>query len=97
MRQFFNRWQCIGKKTGCHGDELYAFADATSLQPLGYRFNQGSEARHRLGDFPHRLYANGRLGDLTGPVRDGIWVLEIQIRHPQLPIGGFMEQALLLR
>ena len=90
FQQVAMHWQ----KTGCHGDELYAFAEQQALA-LGYQFNQEIKG-HRLGDFPHRLYANGRLGDLTGPVRDGIWVLEIQIRHPKLPIGGFMEQVLFI-
>lgn len=88
FQQVAMHWQ----KTGCHGEALYAFAEQQATA-LGYQFNQEIKG-HRLGDFPHRLYANGRLGDLTGPVRDGIWVLEIQIRHPSLPIGGFMEQVL---
>ena len=90
FQQVAMHWQ----KTGCHGDELYAFAEQNALA-LGYQFNQEIKG-HRLGDFPHRLYANGSLGDFEGPIRDGIWVLEIQIRHPKLPIGGFMEQVLFI-
>lgn len=80
------------RATGCQGHELYQFAEQQA-QLLGYEFNQQIKG-HRVGDFPHRLYANGRLGDFAGTVRDGIWVLEIQIRHPSLPIGAFMEQVL---
>jgi len=88
FQQVAEHWQA----TGCHGDALYAFAEQQA-HALGFVFNQQIKG-HRLGDFPHRLYANGSLGDFKGSVRDGIWVLEIQIRHPSLPIGGFMEQVL---
>lgn len=88
FQQVSQHWQA----TGCHGEALYAFAEQHAAA-MGYQFNQEIKG-HRVGDFPHRLYANGRLGDFSGPVRDGIWVLEIQIRHPSLPIGGFMEQVL---
>ncbi len=94
VAEIFQRVSSHWQSTGCHGAELYAFAEQQA-QALGYQFNQQIKG-HRLGDFPHRLYANGRLGDLEGPVRDGIWVLEIQIRHPSLDIGAFMEQVLFI-
>ncbi len=92
VHQLFEQVAAYWQQTGCHGAALYAFAEQQA-QALGYVFNQEIKG-HRVGDFPHKLYASGRLGDYEGEVREGIWVLEVQIRHPELPIGAFMEQVL---
>ncbi len=92
VRILFDSVAAHWQKTGCHGAELYEFAEQQALA-LGYVFNQEIKG-HRVGDFPHKLYASGRLGDHAGEVIEGIWVLEVQIRHPELPIGAFKEQVL---
>jgi Xaa-Pro aminopeptidase len=77
----------------CSGSALYQFA-ARQAADLGYELNLAIKG-HRLCDYPHKLYAGGNLGDFSGTPRPGVWVLEIQIKHPTLPIGAFYEDVLL--
>lgn len=79
-------------RQGVAGTELYAFAEESARQQ-GYVLNHQIKG-HRVGDFPHKLYASGTLGDLASDAIPGIWVLEIQLKHPTLPIGAFKEQVL---
>jgi Xaa-Pro aminopeptidase len=63
-------------------------------EALGYELNLSIKG-HRICDFPHKMYQGGNLGDFDGIPRPGVWVLEIQLRHPQLEIGAFYEDVLL--
>ncbi len=78
---------------GCSGSALYQYAEQQA-DALGYELNLAIKG-HRLGDYPHKLYAGGNLGDFSGVPRAGVWVLEIQIKHPTLAIGAFYEDVLL--
>jgi len=75
------------------GSALYLYAEQQAAA-LGYELNLAIKG-HRLCDYPHKLYAGGNLGDFGGVPRAGVWVLEIQIKHPTLPIGAFYEDVLL--
>ncbi len=50
---------------------------------------------HRVSDFPHALYGRHLLAQADFVPADGIWVLEIQVRDAQRPIGAFYEDVLL--
>ena len=78
--------------SGENGAALYNFAQSRA-NLLGMQLNHQIKG-HRLGDFPHKLYANDQLGDYTGALRSGIWVLEIQLLDPTTGYGGFVEQVL---
>lgn len=80
------------RATGCSGAALYQFA-ADAAAALGMELNHQIKG-HRVGDFPHKLYASGQLGGCEGAVRSGIWVLEIQLLDPDSGYGGFAEQVL---
>lgn len=80
------------RNTGCSGAALYEFASVSAAQ-FGMVINHQIKG-HRVGDFPHKLYASGQLGYCAGEVRTGIWVLEIQLLDPQSGYGGFVEQVL---
>jgi len=77
----------------CSGEQLYHYAEQQALM-LGYQLNLAIKG-HRLCDYPHKLYAGGNLGDFSGTPRAGVWVLEIQIKHPTRAIGAFYEDVLL--
>jgi hypothetical protein len=77
----------------CSGEQLYQFAEQQAQQ-LGYQLNLAIKG-HRLCDYPHKLYTGCNLADFSGTPRAGIWVLEIQIKHPTLAIGAFYEDVLL--
>jgi Xaa-Pro aminopeptidase len=77
----------------CSGEELYRYA-ASQAEALGYQLNLAIKG-HRVCDYPHKLYAGGNLGDYHGIPREGVWVLEIQIKHPDFAFGAFYEDVLL--
>lgn len=83
------RWQ----DGGVTGAELYRFAEAKAAR-LGWVMNLDM-AGHRLSDFPHAVKHDGALLDTDYAPGDGLWVLEIQIRHPDRPFSAFYEDLLL--
>lgn len=92
VHQVFEQVAQHWRDTGCSGAALYDFATASAAQ-FGMVLNHQIKG-HRVGDFPHKLYATGQLGGCEGEVRTGIWVLEIQLLDPLSGYGGFVEQVL---
>ena len=93
-QQLFERVRARWLQQDCSGEQLYQFA-SEQAQAMGYQLNLAIKG-HRICDYPHKLYAGGNLGDFGGTPRAGVWVLEIQIKHPTLPIGAFYEDVLLV-
>ncbi len=92
VHQVFEQVAAHWRATGCSGAALYQIAaDAAALH--GMVLNHQIKG-HRVGDFPHKLYASGQLGGCESEVRSGIWVLEIQLLDPVSGFGGFVEQVL---
>jgi len=79
-------------REGVTGKALYDFADAQAMA-MGWRLNHATKG-HRVGDYPHAVHKAGNLGDFDGEPVAGLWILEIQIAHPALPIGAFYEDLL---
>jgi methionyl aminopeptidase len=75
------------------GKELYDFA-IEAAAALGWVLNLGLTG-HRLSDYPHKAYYAGTLGAISVHPSPNLWILEIQIRHPSKPFGGFFEDLLL--
>jgi hypothetical protein len=50
---------------------------------------------HRVGDFPHQVFFRGGMSELDFKPGAGVWILEIQIRHPTLSYGAFYEGSLI--
>ncbi|WP_248730867.1 M24 family metallopeptidase [Pseudomonas sp. MWU13-2517] len=78
---------------GMTGVELYDFAEDRAVAK-GWRLSRNL-AGHRIADFPHALFGNKELADLAITPSEMVWVLEIQLCHPTLPIGGFFEDILM--
>ena len=74
------------------GADLYKIGKLIA-KDMGYILNNKMSG-HRVGDFPHHLYYKGKLDQVKETVGAGIWILEILIRHPTLPIGAFFEDVL---
>lgn len=75
------------------GVALYDFA-AAQAQSMGWKLNLDIKG-HRVSDFPHAIYRGGDLGDLAEYPNTGLWILEIQIAHPDRPFGAFHEDLLI--
>ena len=50
---------------------------------------------HGLADFPHAALHKGALAETPFTPSAGLWMLEIQIRHPKRPFSAFFEDLLL--
>lgn len=74
------------------GQALYDYATARSAE-LGWQLNLAMNG-HRLADFPHSAYHKGALAEVPFKPTSGLWVLEIQVRHPDRPFGAFYEDLL---
>lgn len=80
-------------RDGVMGTDLYAFADAEA-RAMGWRLNHETKG-HRVGDYPHAVHKAGTLGKFDAVPVPGLWILEIQIAHPDQPIGAFFEDLLI--
>lgn len=78
---------------GLSGRALYDFAAAEASR-LGWVLNLDMNG-HRISDFPHKPIFAGSLAEIEFAPTAGLWVLEIQIRHPTRPFGAFFEDLLL--
>jgi methionyl aminopeptidase len=76
--------------TGAH---LYQLAEERA-QSMGWVLNLDLTG-HRLSSFPHIAHYDGTLADIDFAPSDLLWVLEIQIKHPDRPFGAFFEDLLL--
>ena len=89
FKQVSDKW----KLEKCSGELLYQFAQQTALQ-MGWLLNLDLSG-HRLGDFPHDVHYDGSLAAIPFCPSPKLWVLEIQIRHPEKPFGAFFEDLLI--
>jgi hypothetical protein len=93
VRVLFDTVQDRWRAEGLSGQALYAFA-AAEAERMGWVLNLNMDG-HRLADFPHSAIHKGALAEAPYAPSPGLWVLEIQIRHPVRPIGAFYEDLLL--
>ncbi|PZW82413.1 metallopeptidase family M24 [Pseudomonas sp. 2848] len=91
-RTLFDEVQAQWRGQGVSGVELYHFA-AERARQLGWKLNMDIKG-HRVSDFPHAIYRAGDLGDFEGAPGAGLWILEIQIAHPEHAYGAFHEDLL---
>lgn len=73
------------------GIELYEYIHRLTRE-AGYVFHL-NPAGHLIGSFPHKGWKQG-LNTYPHCPEPGIWILEIQIRHPELSYGAFYESVL---
>jgi Xaa-Pro aminopeptidase len=91
-RELFRRGEARWRE-GVTGVALYDYVSAEA-ESLGWRLNHATKG-HRVGDYPHAVHKAGNLGDFDAQPVPGLWILEIQIAHPTLPIGAFYEDLLM--
>ena len=92
-KALFDRVAAIWRDEKLGGIALYDAA-AREAEALGWVLNLDVKG-HRVSDYPHRaLPPGGQLGSLDHVPTTGLWVLEIQIRHPTRPFGAFYEDLL---
>lgn len=93
VKKIFDATKERWKTGGLSGEALYAFAQNTAKH-MGWILNLKGASGHRLCDFPHALHHKGPITELDFSPSEYLWVLEIQIRHPERPFGAFYEDLL---
>lgn len=81
------------KTDNLSGASLYDYADRQARK-MGWVLNLDIQG-HRVSEYPHAVYKAGDLGQFDGVPAAGLWILEIQIAHPQKPFGAFYEDLLI--
>lgn len=75
------------------GEALYRLA-IEEAERRGWTLNLEMSG-HRLSEFPHAAHFKGPLAEARFTPSAGLWMLEIQIRHPDRPFSAFFEDLLL--
>lgn len=91
-REIFHTVSGIWRSETLSGADLYRRAVAEG-EKLGVKLFDNVDG-HRAGDFPHQVFFRGGIAELDFKPGAGVWILEIQIRHPTLPFGAFYEDSL---
>lgn len=89
----FDRVQQRWRDDGLTGQALYREAVGIA-ESLGWQLNLDMSG-HRLAEFPHAAHHKGSLAEAPFKPSPGLWMLEIQIRHPVRPFSAFFEDLLL--
>lgn len=89
----FERTQAHWRRSRATGAELYRFA-AAEAAALGWQLDP-EMAGHRVGEYPHATFHVGFLSQAEFTPSAGLWMLEIQLRHPDKPYSAFFEDLLL--
>ena len=91
-RELFRDVAATWRNEGLSGRALYAHAQQRA-NTMGWRLNHAIRG-HRVSDYPHAIHRGGDLGELEKVPASGLWMLEIQIAHPDQPFGAFYEDLL---
>jgi Xaa-Pro aminopeptidase len=92
-KELFNRVESFWRSERVSGVALYDYA-AAQAQAMGWTLNLDIKG-HRVSDFPHAIHRGGDLGNFEHSPNAGVWILEIQIAHPERPFGAFYEDLLI--
>ena len=87
----FKNAAAFWKKENPSGIRLYEYIHELA-HTLGVDFNL-DPAGHLIGAFPHKGWKRG-INHFPEHIEAGKWILEIQIRHKELPYGAFYEDLL---
>lgn len=92
-KTLFDQVESFWRSERVSGVALYDFA-RDQAQEMGWKLNLDIKG-HRVSDFPHAIYRGGDLGDFAEYPNNGLWILEIQLAHPELSYGAFYEDLLI--
>jgi len=93
VRTVFERTARRWRESRPSGADLYRYA-AAEAESLGWQLDF-EMAGHRLGVYPHAPLHDGTLARAEFTPSAGLWMLEIQLRHPARPYSAFFEDLLL--
>lgn len=91
-RSIFKKCEQEWSSKNLSGRALYEFA-SSEAKSMGWALNLNL-AGHRVSEFPHALHYKGAMAESGFAPSAGIWILEIQIKHPEHNFGAFFEDSL---
>ena len=74
------------------GKALYDFA-AQAANSHGVELNLSMDG-HRIGSYPHGVFFKGGLAEVDIIPAENLWILEIQVKCPQLNLSAFFEDVI---
>ncbi|MFJ3057076.1 M24 family metallopeptidase [Herbaspirillum sp. NPDC087042] len=89
----FHELRGLWREDGLTGRALYEHGRQWA-QARGWVLNFDLPG-HRISDFPHAAIHTGALAEFDAAPTSMRWILEIHLRHPELPFGAFFEDMLL--
>ncbi|NQY80289.1 MAG: aminopeptidase P family protein [Candidatus Caenarcaniphilales bacterium] len=92
-KELFKEGDNFYKDKNPSGSEMYDFL-VEKTKSYGFEFNLGN-CGHLIGLFSHSACYKDGMRYFTEKMQPGIWILEIQIRHPEIKAGAFFEDILL--
>lgn len=93
VREVFDSASRHWRETRATGAGIYRIA-ADEAAARGWQLDLDM-AGHRLGVHPHSVLHDGTLARAEFTPSPGLWMLEIQLRHPERPYSAFFEDLLL--
>ncbi len=93
-REIFHTLENQWREERLSGQELYRRA-LSLAEARGYLLTENVDG-HRLSDFPHQKHSKERLCNVASVPSAELWVFEIHIKHPTLPVGAFVEDMLMV-
>ncbi|MBC7714705.1 MAG: M24 family metallopeptidase [Rhizobacter sp.] len=91
-KKIFYATQDVWREKNLTGKELYEFA-TNEAEKLNLRLNTNMYG-HRVGDFPHAVHTQAKLGGLPFKPSPNLWILEIHVIDDELNRGAFFEDVL---
>lgn len=87
----------MGKKAwqeqGLSGTNLLDYCEKETKK-RGWIMSPSYVKGHRLSSFPHSLITKENLAAADFPLSSNVWILEVQIQHPEKLYGAFFEDVL---
>ena len=93
VHDVFDRTVRHWRESRASGVDLYRYA-AAEAGARGWQLDL-EMGGHRIGKHPHAVFHDGLLSQADFTPSSGLWMLEIQLRHPDLPYSAFFEDLLL--
>ncbi len=92
VKKLFLEAKTEWKEKKLTGQSIYTYLRQRAREE-GYELIE-EVSGHRLSDYPHFKYSKANLAKLEFSPSPSLWILELQIKHPTLPIGAFHEDLL---
>ena len=93
MKGIFEKTREAWERDKLTGRDLWSFC-TQETQKRAWILNPSYVRGHRISSFPHKLLTKAKMPELDWSPQANVWVLEVQICHPERNFGAFYEDIL---